>query len=197
MKIRQGFISNSSSASFIIAFPKEDAISLKDIENYLGSVNKKFSPDIKDMILFTFWKSQYFDEEMYKRNFKGSGKKYDFHFCNAPWEIMISKKQQGCCRGYMNKNDEGEVISPACENCKYNAVEKRIDRGDDFYQVWEGLDTEGREWLEKHKNNKIIYLEIKDSNPPKGIPWEIADEITSNSYTLFENSTNVWCLDGK
>jgi len=194
MKIRNGFVSNSSSASFIVAFPKDNPVALKDIEEWLGGYDTDIDPVVMDTIGFQFWKTQYFDEEMYRRDFKGSGKEYDYHYCDATWE---QKKELWDCPKYMHKMD-GESWS-VCEKCKYNAIEKRIDRGDDYYKALDSTYSDGAlEWLEKHKDDKIVYFEVDDNNPARGIDYHTACEITSNAHHLFNHKTdNVYCMGGK
>ena len=193
MKIRNGFVSNSSSASFVIAFPKDNPIALKDIEEWLGGYNTEIDPEVMDTIGFQFWKTQYFDEEMYRRDFKGTGEEYDYHYCDATWE---QKKKLWDCPKYMHKMD-GEAWS-VCEKCKYNAIEKRVDRGDDYYKALDSYTNGLEDWLKRHKNNKIVCFEVDDNNPARGIDYNTACEITSNAYNLFNHKTdNVYCIGGK
>lgn len=193
MKIRNGFVSNSSSASFVIAFPKDNPIALKDIEEWLGGYNTEIDPMVMDTIGFQFWKTQYFDDEMYRRDFKGTGEEYDYHYCDATWE---QKKKLWDCPKYMHKMD-GEPWS-VCEMCKYNAIEKRIDRGDDYYKALDSYTNGLEDWLKRHKNNKIVCFEVDDNNPARGIDYNTACEITSNAYNLFNHKTdNVYCIGGK
>jgi len=197
MKRRNGFVSNSSSASFLIAFPKNSFITLKDIEAWLGGYNTDIAPEIMDTIGFQFWKTQYFDEEMYRRDFTGTGKEIDFHKCNATWKQM---NDVWCCPHFMYKNeDTGLPNNQNCENCKYHIIEKRIDRGDDYYRALDDFsDDNVLKWLEQHKEEKIIYFEVDDNNPARGIDYHTACEITSNASIIFNHKTdNVYCLGGK
>lgn len=197
MKLRKGFVSNSSSASFLIAFPKDNPIALKDIEAWLGGYTAELAPEIMETIGFQFWKTQYFDEEMYRRNFNGTGKEYDFHKCNATWKQM---NDTWYCPHFMHKNeDTGLPDNQNCENCKYHIIEKRIDRGDDYYRAFDDNDGEEvKAWLDRHKEDKIIYFEVDDNTPARGLDYTIAYEITSNARELFNNKTdNVYCLGGK
>ena len=196
MKIRNGFVSNSSSASFVIAFPKNDPVALKDIEEWLGGYDPDIAPEIMDTIGFQFWKTQYFDEEMFRREFNGTGEEYDYHKCNASWK---ESADVWCCPHSFFTNDDGVPTNPTCQKCKYHIIEKRIDRGDDYYKVLDDCYGEGlEEWLEKHKEDKIVYFDIDDNNPARGIDYNTAYEITSNAYHLFNNKTdNVLCVGGK
>lgn len=197
MKFRNGFVSNSSSASFLIAFPVDTPVALKDIENWLGGYSSELAPEIMDTIGFQFWKTQYFDEEMYRRDFNGTGKEYDFHKCNATWKQM---NDTWYCPHFMYKNeDTGLPNNQNCENCKYHIIEKRIDRGDDYYIALDSCYSDGGlKWLEKHKDDKIVYFEVDDNNPARGIDYSTACEITSNAESMFNHKTdNVYCLGGK
>ena len=198
MKVRNGFVSNSSSASFVIAFPKDKHIALNDIEEWLGGYNTEIDPVVMDMIGFQFWKTQYFNEEMYRRDFKGTGKEYDFHRCDATWESM-TKEVWNCPRYMVEDEEKGAPVMSACRSCKYHTVEKRIDRGDDYYKALDFAYSDGiLEWLEKHKDDKIVYFEVDDNDPARGIDYDTACKITFNAYHLFNHKTdNVYCLGGK
>ena len=195
MKRRNGFVSNSSSASFLIAFPKDNPIALKDIEAWLGGYTTELAPEIMETIGFQFWKTQYFDEEMERREFKGTGKEYTYHHCIASWS---QKDEVWNCPQYMSKTD-GIPDSSVCKTCKYHLTEKRTDRGDDYYRALDYVyGEEGQDWLEKHKNDKIIYFEVDDNDPARGLDYNIAYDITSNAEELFQHQTdNVFCLGGK
>ena len=52
MKYRNGFVSNSSSASFVLAFPKENPVELKNIEDYFGGFGEELEPEVKDTFAF-------------------------------------------------------------------------------------------------------------------------------------------------
>lgn len=195
MKTRRGFVSNSSSASFILAFPKDNPVELKSIEDWFGGFTNTLSSEDRDMFGFILWRSQYFDEEMEKRDWTGTGEEYDYHICTAPWEILRDRKIWGC-PGYIDH--DALELSQACKSCKYHSVEKRTERGDDFYYAKDNVSEEGQKWLESHKEDKIVYLDIDDNDPAKGIPFHLAYEITSSVYELFkDNSHNVWICGGK
>lgn len=207
MKYRNGFISNSSSASFLIAFPPHTPIALAHIESWLGGYTKEIAPEIMDAIGFQFWKTQYFDEDMNRRDFKGTEKEYDFHKCTATWNQM-SREVWGCPR-LMSKDSNGSPTDSICQACKYHIVEKRIDRGDDYYYALDSCyENEAKAWLERHKEDKIIYFEVDDNNPARGLDYNTAREITSNAHILFDQKKgdkylgryfedNVYCLGGK
>lgn len=197
MKIRNGFVSNSSSASFVLAFPKDNPIALKDIEEWLGGYNTEIDPVVMDTIGFQFWKTQYFDEEMYRRDFKGTDEEYEYHKCDATWTQRT--KEVWNCPKYMAKDEEnGTPVIPACRSCKYHTIEKRTDRGDDYYKALDCYGGELEDWLVKHKDDKIVYFEVDDNEPARGIDFDTAYEITSNAYSLFNHKTdNVLCVGGK
>ena len=198
MKIRNGFVSNSSSASFVIAFSKDEPIALKDIEEWLGGYDTDLAPETMEMIGFQFWKTQYFDEEMYRRDFKGTGEEYDYHKCDATWTQMTEEVWN--CPRYMKKDEEkGTPVIPACRSCKYHTIEKRVDRGDDYYKALDSSYADSLEdWLERHKDDKIVCFEVDDNDPARGIDYDTACEITSNAYHLFNHKTdNVICIGGK
>lgn len=152
MKFRNGFVSNSSSASFIVALPYDKNIDLKDMSDYLGGVTRcsEVSPIAQDYMIFLIWRNQFFNDE--------------------GWEShrYIKEGTGGRCDDYQD-----------LQSMFYN---------DDI-----------QKWLEKHKNDKVFYIEVDDNEPPKDIPWEIAREITSHPYDLFNyyKTDNVYCLGGK
>ena len=186
MKTRRGFVSNSSSASFILAFPKDNPVELKNIEDWFGGFSNTLSSEDRDMFSFILWRSQYFDSEMYRRDWTGTGEEYNHHICTAPYKSRIDREVFECpgCLDYDTLD-----LNQVCKSCKYHSVEKRYERGDDFYYAKDSVDKENFDWLEAHKEDKIVYLEIDDNNPASGIPFDTACEITSKAYDLF-NSTN-------
>lgn len=40
-------------------------------------------------------------------------------------------------------------------------------------------------------------MKIDNNNPPDPMPYEIANSITSNAYSIFKNSDHAICLGGK
>lgn len=195
MKLRNGFVSNSSSASFVLAFPKDNPVELKNIEDWFGGFTEVLSPEDRDMLGFILWRSQYFDEEMERRDWTDTGEEYNHYTCSAPFE-KIKDREIWNCPGYISEIDV--ELKDACKSCKYLQIEKRLERGDDYYFAKDTLSEEAQHWLEEHKNDKIVYLEIDDNNPARGIPYDIAYEITSHAYELFDDrSHNLWVCGGK
>ena len=192
MKYRNGFVSNSSSASFILLFPSYRYIELKNIEKYFGGFSNEMSKEANEIFAFELWKSQYFDSENCKRTFESVSEKYFYYFCTAPLDYIKEK-----CLNYRDGIDH-QYPNSACITCKYCAFEELIDRDDDYYKVLDVLySDEDIKWLKRNKNKKIIYLEVDDNNPPCSVPFSIAGEITSNANLIFKNPKNVKCLGGK
>lgn len=213
MKIRNGFVSNSSSASFILAFPKDKPVELRDIEDYFGGFymvngyNEELSPEYKDMFVFELWKSQYFDGDGDRRVsnrylFRDDDGKvlpveYTQYECTAPWEYIRENRGLYCDGRFSRTNDlekeEKEyedhisLVPPECKKCKYLHSEKRIQRDDDYYYVLDNykLDDDLKAWLKEHEGDRIIELEIDDNEPPNGMSWDIASEIASSAYHIF------------
>lgn len=59
MKTRKGFVSNSSSSSFIIAYPKDRLLRLGEVESYVGGYADSTPDKVKDLLSYIVWKSQF------------------------------------------------------------------------------------------------------------------------------------------
>ena len=209
MKFRNGFVSNSSSASFVLAFPKDSPIELKNIEDYFGGFGEELEPEVRDSFAFEVWASQYFDAE---GNRKGSNRylftddegkilpaDYTHYNCTAPWDY-IRENRPFLCDGHFDKTDEEDIDIPPkiCKKCKYLHSEKRMQRDDDYYRVLDNTySDELKKWLEEHKSDRIVELEIDDSEPPRRLSWEIADDITRNAYYMFKSDKHAYVSGGK
>lgn len=215
MKIRNGFVSNSSSASFVLAFPKDKPVELKDIEDYFGGFcmvngyNEELGPEYKDMFVFELWRSQYFNGDGDRRVssrylFRDDDGKvlpveYTHYQCDAEWKYT---KENFCeFNGADTTEDDDIEIPPrACKKCPHFHSEKRIQRDDDYYYVLENnkWNDDLKVWLEEHKGDRIIELEIDDNEPPRELPYEVAREITSSAYHIFQKyKDKAYCLGGK
>ena len=195
MKIRNGFVSNSSSASFVLAFPKDHPVSIDNIENWFGSLSDSLSPEDKGIFTYLVWRSQYFDENLDSRDWTGTGEEYDHHICSAPYRSLIDREVFGC-PGWLDYDSLD--LNQVCKSCKYHSVEKRYERGDDYYEVLDLLlDPEQTDWLESHKDYKIVYLEVDDNEPTGGVPYDVASHITSGAECIFTKTSNALVLGGK
>ena len=195
MKIRKGFVSNSSSSSFVLAFPKDHSVSIDNIENWFGPLSDSMSPEDKGIFTYLVWRSQYFDEDLDCRDWTSTGEEYDHHICTAPYKSLVNREVFGC-PGYIDHDTLD--LNQVCKSCTYHSVEKRYERGDDYYEVLDTLlDSEHMDWLESHKDNKIVYLEVDDNESVDGVPYEVACHITSNAECIFTKTSNALVLGGK
>ena len=204
MKYRNGFVSNSSSASFVLAFPKENPVELKNIEDYFGGFGEELEPEVKDTFAFEVWASQYFDAEGNRKNQDRynleDGSEYTHYSCTATWDY-IRQNRGFLCDGSFDKKDDDVYdffIPDTCKKCKYLHTEKRVQRDDDYYNVLDSTySDELKKWLEEHKGDRIIELEIDDNEPPRRLSWEIADDITRNAYYMFKSDKHAYVSGGK
>ena len=80
----------------------------------------------------------------------------------------------------------------------YIHTEKRVQRDDDYYYVLDSTySDELKKWLEEHKGDRIINLDIDDNEPPRRLSWEIADDITRNAYYMFKSDKHAYVSGGK
>lgn len=197
MKIRNGFVSNSSSASFVVAFPRDKFISLKEIEDYIGGINEDLSPEARGILAFKIWNLQYFETDscyVYRRDTSDTGKEYYYYKCIAPWEYLKDRIYLGLCPRYGFEG--GEKIPEECLNCEHLNVEIRSDRGDDFYSILDAHpdDTEIQEWLMDRKDKKLLYFRIEGNEATYLMPYDIASNLVDGAEVLFKSSENIHFL---
>lgn len=204
MKIRNGFVSNSSSSSFVLAFPKDSPVELKNIEDYFGGFGAELKPEVRDSFAFEVWASQYFDAEGYRKEWgeynPGDDGEYTHYFCTAPWEYIRQNRGFYCYGSFDKKDDDADnfFLPDTCKKCKYLVSEKRKRRKDDYYNVLDSSYSDHlKKWLKNHENDRIIELEIDDNDPPRRLSWEIADEITRNAYYMFKSDKQAYVSGGK
>lgn len=157
MKIRNGFISNSSSSSFIINYPKEE-IRLSDIESYFGGYNSDIPTHLQDIMNFVLWRTQ-FDDEEYKIS------EAVRHECKLEKDNRdsFSWKCPKHFNYYHGCDTYDEDINP-CKGCEYWETISEEDYIDSLINECY-CSSERAKLLNNFKNNcgRIKYLEIEDS----------------------------------
>lgn len=186
MKIRAGFISNSSSSSFIINYPKE-YLKLKDIEDYFGGYNDDVPEDLRDIVSYVLWKSQPTNPQgetppLYDCRFKTRDERLN-HRLEASYDSFECNN----CRLYYDDED--------CKECpckKLLSEKEQVQRLiDDNY--W------GNEWLKilksfKKNCGKVRVLNIENNysdNTISGLDWADAYRIGEYAGKLFKKHDKI------
>ena len=127
MKLRKGFVSNSSSSSFVLAFPKDSPVELKNIEDYFGGFDDELAPEVKDSFAFEVWASQYFDSEGNRKTgnkyaLEDNGE-YTHYSCTAGWTYIRENRGLTCDGNFSEADDDVDLLIPdTCKRCQYDPV---------------------------------------------------------------------------
>lgn len=174
MKIRNGFISNSSSSSFILFMPKEK-MSVSDIESYFGGYSDELTQKQRSILSIAIWSTQYsthnFEEERYEPE-------------DRKTEVIYNCKREHNCTYFFDRRDPDEY----CKECKFCKKLERSWRGDDFYELVENPygDEEIKKRIQEKSDYSVYRLEIDDNNPPKFMGYDTARELR-DVEELFKN----------
>jgi hypothetical protein len=184
MKIRNGFVSNSSSSSFIFITPKNKKLGLGEIENYIGGFKEDIDDHLKGLMTFLLWNSQYskLGEEGYLRESVKPGELEEHSYCKATWEQV---QQRWDCQRYFNVNNQ------CCQKCPYCVVEKRPGRSDDYYDVKDSIISDS--FKEKITPENSVYVFSIDNNERvSGLSYEDSYDIHAHAGSFFKNHDVVW-----
>ena len=192
MKIRSGFVSNSSSSSFIINYPK-GILRLKDVEDYFGGYNEDIPDHLKDIVSYVLWKSQ-FDNENFEisdslsYNCKLLEKIRPYDLSSPSYELAEK------CPKSFDYPVPPEESSHNCEGCKY----WQIFTDEDFFNR---LIEEAKQWdpsklpvLEVFKKDlgRVRRISIDDDEPSEyGLTFEEATEIHSEVGNIFKSHDKI------
>lgn len=195
MKIRNGFVSNSSSSSFIINYP-EKPLRLSEVENYFGGYNAGVEPYIRDLVNYMLWKHQFTNDG---KELEQAGlwhctlpeEKVDeeFNRWESPYYRRSSFSQR--CPRHLEYAESYE-----CEGCKYY---KKASEKENFEASRESCWGEDlKEWynqVEKHLG-RIRSLTIDDTDYDNrdnlGLSYEDRYTVNDAVGNLFRDHSNVF-----
>lgn len=167
MKIRNGFVSNSSSSSYIINYPLRE-LRLKDVEDYIGGYTENTPDRYKDIMSYLIWKNQP------KWN-KGKTCKYDLYNIEG---------DDWCCDG-----DD-------CSNCDVMIAPTQKDKDKQVNSVLERgwYCGEAEAIIEGFRNREGILkgFSLDDNNPSDyDLTYDEADYLTAHAGKMFASNNNI------
>ena len=175
MKIRNGFVSNSSSSSFIINYP-DKTLRLNEVEDYFGGYKDDIPDTLKDLMSYVLWKNQF--------NSEWERKEYSVNDCT----LLDEEREIKCPYNYR------ECYEWRCEDndCPYF---KSIDKDKVIQDFIDNCWGDMHEQLVKMKPNihHLSYLSIDDNNcdDDVGIGFNERYEINNHAGDIFKCHDNI------
>jgi len=186
MKIRNGFVSNSSSSSFIITLPKDKNIRLSEMEDYLGGYSDKLTDEQKDNLSIFLWKTIKTKEHSIEEPIEHHEE------CLASYKELHKLFNDCKCLGQNYWSTDGESAPDRCKDCKYYHRYDRPARSDDYYDIRDNEWIEDKSILDVDKSN--YYITIDDSEPGDYLDYGDAIKFR-NISPLFKSRVNVVEVD--
>lgn len=175
MKARNGFVSNSSSSSFLIVIPGNKHYRLSKIESALGGYNDCFTDYEKDELSAFFWKQITRPErESYVEPVYGCDLSFD------------QRKEIRWCSNWIGDFDS-DLPSYRCEQCPHFSKTFRKSRNDDYYEV--------ERWRENVKipyteNDGVYQVQIENCDNDY-ISYDLANKVEDNIGHVFKDHTHI------
>lgn len=190
MKIRKGFVSNSSSSSFLINYPRRE-LRLSEIEDYFGGYNDEIPNHVRDITSYALWKNQFDYDYIIKTE---DEEKY-----GCAMQIQsIPYLSDKCPRHYWEPKDP-EDNDYSCKGCEYwkpqtieEALDYRIERA--AYYEWdeekESLESFKKDVEENGSRIKELYIDERDPID-SGISFRDAYKIHNYVGNLFKKHNKI------
>lgn len=177
MKIRCGFVSNSSSSSFIINYPK-NILRLNQVEDYFGGYKDDVPEILRDKISYALWRNQFGGSDNLDENVL-----YDCEYYKLePEEKSFKCPQHFRYSGSYDCND--------CPHWKKMSEEKYCD---DLIESYYSEEYKNKLRKFKKDSGRVRILSIKDHEAREGIglDYETAYDIVNWGKDLFKSHERI------
>lgn len=200
MKIRCGFVSNSSSSSFLIKYPLK-TFSLKDTEKILDKYSDCVPEEVRGIFDYYVWRHQpsYQDISVYECTFKGDKRERDeCGSCVFSSNYLYKGFDTGDCENinckYLKKLDNKEYIEKIFENQYEYASDEQINNPVGGF--WKDLKTLKETIDPKKETLKIIEVDSSEEDEAVYLSWDDRYKIRDYSEKLFKTHRNIIEYEG-